>query len=902
MGGGRGKGGGKGDRKPYRARRDTDDPMERTDELDQVFQSTPAKTATNATCFVVCLMLYIQRIIYPVDHLLHANEQFKRFSKYMSWLLRHCPGLWHDHLSLSLHELMSFNRFRNHMQQCYNFILGDENKIFGNLDTNEVRAECKRHNVSVDSLRWFIPFVTVVWHNDKGRIGFTILNTDLARPPLATSFCTPQMNADQILESLRHDGKYKANYVFVRMQSGHDTLEESQRPGRQYDFRHDILIHKTTGRNWEKMKTRGDRFLKCMGRDIHLVPMQYLWSEANMLRNYGEKVLIFNLHNEETRKALQSARETENGYVCVSENISLDRLEAVFDLQQNAWVNFYQPVTETRHHGEQGLEHLLHLLHYYSEVEHHQRRNFSQLPPLQRHLLLELGENFEKYHRHPTGDIQEDATAGTTAQSSRIRTEAEDIVLEDVFTKVKGVKEKKAEKAKIQAKQMPKTKPPPDLPFKPPPAKIREQQARLAEQLRNRPSAAKPNTDTTVKLEAKQPAHPPPAKEKAADTTASSSAPVKAPPVKPPPAHLTPDTTGTVKVKPELPPAPTRPAPSAPSRAKAMAPPPIPTPPKAPDRSRTPRPLKINKMPTPPPYAPTEEQRQANAPKSPPQAPPATGRTPRPPAPPTPRSNFPDHLPTPPPPPVHSRARASSDTTDHTAKASSDTPDRRSPLPRRRPDDVDDEEFAPMFEFDLTDDADFVYFLEVLEDLENALPDPEQEKRRRRELWNQVVHLAYNGISTGSRALDRCIILGAESVNCSSEVYDIDYVPTPEEHLLRQDPGEQCRIMRPRLMLSISEEEFNARGNDIMLDLMDLGRNVLAGQAVRRDHPMQLNPEAHNSSTHYLTVVVLNLGNIERMPWFANRKRFQHIFATTEISCGTTLCFPILFLIILGTL
>ena len=97
--------------------------------------------------------------------------------------------------------------------------------------------------------------------------------------------------------------------------------------------------------------------------------------------------------------------------------------------------------------------------------------------------------------------------------------------------------------------------------------------------------------------------------------------------------------------------------------------------------------------------------------------------------------------------------------------------------------------------------------------------------------------------------------------------YDLDYVPSAEEHYLRQDPGEQGEIFRPRL----TDDEFSLR---VLEQLRDLGRTALAGRAVLSDHPLNNSITYHNVTTYYLTIAVLNLGNILRMPWFANNKRF----------------------------
>ena len=60
------------------------------------------------------------------------------------------------------------------------------------------------------------------------------------------------------------------------------------------------------------------------GRDIHLVPTEFLYSDPDMLRNYGERILIFNMHDPATREAFSTARENTNGYVLVSEPVGID--------------------------------------------------------------------------------------------------------------------------------------------------------------------------------------------------------------------------------------------------------------------------------------------------------------------------------------------------------------------------------------------------------------------------------------------------------------------------------------------------------------------------------------------------------------------------------------------------
>ena len=69
----------------------------------------------------------------------------------------------------------------------------------------------------------------------------------------------------------------------------------------------------------------------------------------------------------------------------------------------------------------------------------------------------------------------------------------------------------------------------------------------------------------------------------------------------------------------------------------------------------------------------------------------------------------------------------------------------------------------------------------------------------------------------------------------------------------------------------IEDHEFDI---EVLDRLAELGRNVLAGRAVCKDHPLYNSVEFHNVSTFYATVVVLNLGQIDRMPYFANNQRY----------------------------
>ena len=768
----------------------------------------------------------------------------------------------------------------------------DPHHTFGNPYTPEIANECKRCNINVDSMRWFIPFATVIWYNSKGRIAFTVMNTDLVREPIASDWCTTDMSVDDILRKIKDrdngpNGGYKTNNVFFRAQSGHGNLRADQRPGVPYDFRHGILIHKTKVPYWHEMsRSTTDRYLKCMGRDIHLVPVQFLLIEPEMLRQYGGRVLLFNTNYQRTRDALKTARETPNGYILVSEDIHLSALEACYNLDSDGWDFPYTPETNLPQHiRDHGIEEAQHILHYFSQVVHRREMTTGDLPAALRQILRDSESHYKNHLRYPgaPGGTEEERTAGTTvslARESNARDEAIGQMVREVFMKIN--------KPRLEAKAMPKDHPVPATPatsstttqpVKGPPQVVLEQRAKeeaakkvkppprkLLEQLQKRSSAettakastetTASNTDTTVRLIPRQPKHPPPPKRPSEQTAEAALKKTKQEDVPAPPAARkpsqnkmpTPPSTPHATAR-AIPPAPTRPAPSPPSRAGPV-PPDIPTPPRPPAHARS--------------------------------------RTPAPPHPPK-RAQHPDH-----PPPGHSRPGPYADIPPppapvrHPRSERSDTTDRRQPLPRQRQEEVP-ETFLPDFDLTFSENASLEEYVNIMNEISTQAPDPAEEKAIRRRIWDRLVELVNRGISTGSRQLDRIISAGIESVDLTEQIYDIDYVPSPEEHFLRQDPGEQGKMYRPRLMTHITDDEWSL---DILMQLRDLGRCVLAGRAVCRDHVLYNSVEYHNVSTHCLSVVVLNLGNIIRPPWFANRKRYPSEIRNNEERLRENLVLP----------
>ena len=124
----------------------------------------PSATSINATAFILRLALYVRGTIEPIKEQLQGLECFILFSKWLSWLLRHGKTLLHpSSLSLTLNELLHFPEFSKHTNNCLTYITrhNENTGVYGNFDTGEVRRICKDERVNFDSMRYFIPFVTV---------------------------------------------------------------------------------------------------------------------------------------------------------------------------------------------------------------------------------------------------------------------------------------------------------------------------------------------------------------------------------------------------------------------------------------------------------------------------------------------------------------------------------------------------------------------------------------------------------------------------------------------------------------------------------------------------------------------------------------------------------------------
>ena len=132
-----------------------------------------------------------------------------------------------------------------------------------------------------------------------------------------------------------------------------------------------------------------------MGRDIHLVPVEFFYSDPNMLRQYGDRVILFNMHRPETREAFRSARETPNGYTLVNEDISTDHIEAVYALEKTGWEFPWTPRTQPRFCDAQGVNVAQNMCSYFSHCYVISNNvDFNDLEPPLRNAVIDAGQYY----------------------------------------------------------------------------------------------------------------------------------------------------------------------------------------------------------------------------------------------------------------------------------------------------------------------------------------------------------------------------------------------------------------------------------------------------------------------------------------------------------------------------
>eukprot|EP00434_Breviolum_minutum_P036425 symbB.v1.2.032271.t1/scaffold3740.1/size70006/4 len=504
-------------------------------------------------------------------------------------------------------------------------------------------------------------------------------------------------------------------------------------------------MHKTTANKFEDIKR--SRALKVMGgRDIHLVPMEFLYHDPDMLRQYGERVILLNLHQEKTRKALSTARETPNGYILLNEDVSIEHFEAVYALEKTQWEFPFTPTTAPKFNQSHGLDDAQALCTYFSRCYNVKNPvSFEGLDASLKGRVIAIGQHYEQNLRHSGvfGDAPASASAETPAQKAERRKDKAKMIDKVVQDLTSAVNEE-AQQKKIQPKEMPKPKKdPPELPkdveegkkkTKPPPecatTKLPPPQFRTEQQA----------TDTTVKPEPKQP--------ESATKEASSS-----------------ETSETRREEDK-------------------------------ERRNWRRTFII--------IIQTSSSDSASS---------------------TSMENFPN-LPIPPAPP---RQRIDVLGDFYKKMTGSDTPDTRTPLPRHRPDQPQEEDERERDAFDLEyhDNSDLDAYVAVMNEIEHLVPNSQEAKRKRAVIWDRLAYLAEAGVTTGSRLLDRMIAQGRDSIEIAQYTYFSPTVPTPAEHFERQDPGEAGSMIRPHLMMKIEDDEFDW---DVLDALGELGRNCLAGR------------------------------------------------------------------------
>ena len=405
-------------------------------------------------------------------------------------------------------------------------------------------------------------------------------------------------------------------------------------------------------------------------------------------------MILFNLHQEKTRKALSTARETPNGYILLNEDVSTDFFEAVYALEKTQWEFPFTPTTDPRFNQSHGLDDAQALCSYFSRCYNVKRPvSFEDLDASLKGRVIAIGQHYEQNLRHSGvfGDVPASASAETPAQKAERRKDKAKMIDKVVQDLASAVNEEAQQKKKIQPKEMPKPKKdPPDLPkvaeegqkkTKPPPecatTKLPPPQFRTEQQ----------TTDTTVKPEPNQPEGPPPPPKR--------PAPPK--PVKQEEKKTRKEETG-----------------GEPSSSSAK--PPIPIPPPAPVRK-----------PQQPDYPPP-----SHGPKQPNYPPPGM-------------ANFPN-LPTPPAPP---RQRLDVLGDFKRKMTGSDTTDTRTPLPRHRqdPPQEEDEKERDAFDLEYHDNSDLDAYVAVMNEIEHTVPNSEEAKRKRAVVWDRLAYLAEAGVT-----------------------------------------------------------------------------------------------------------------------------------------------------------
>ena len=189
-----------------------------------------------------------------------------------------------------------------------------------------------------------------------------------------------------------------------------------------------------------------------------------------MLRDYGERILLLNMNNPETKEAFSTARESENGYILVSQHIDLKHLETVYNLDISGWEFPYSPVSPPSCNDLHGINEAEQLCQYFSRVFSRKQCRFENLEPLLRASIITIGQHYEQNLRYPGAGPQPGSLTAETPAQERQTEEAHNEAINEALQGVaEEIEKEKKKKKRIEAKSMPKKAPPP-LPAKADPA------------------------------------------------------------------------------------------------------------------------------------------------------------------------------------------------------------------------------------------------------------------------------------------------------------------------------------------------------------------------------------------------------------------------------------------------
>ena len=171
--------------------------------------------------------------------------------------------------------------------------------IFGNINSEEVRRICKDERVNYESMR-------ALWGSRTATSGFRL------------------------------------NWMKQMLTILSDTTDHMQQQMCFSEFNQDIQVWRPhNGRScllptilgtilWciRPRNTNGTKSRTLVAANKLNLLVVILCSDPEMLRNYGERILIFNMPNPATREVFSTVRENTNGYVLVSEPVSIDLIRS----------------------------------------------------------------------------------------------------------------------------------------------------------------------------------------------------------------------------------------------------------------------------------------------------------------------------------------------------------------------------------------------------------------------------------------------------------------------------------------------------------------------------------------------------------------------------------------------